>query len=137
MYPDPPERDWLPLMRLYRNKGAHLGSSIFRKVGLHDDAGRFYIFFPRQWPYLWERHLKPAGQSFKAPGLPELFQETLIHQDATSYVEGLRNKVTAVVDAMAAVLALAYKQLGQLPFNQAALAELEGSSESYVFEHFS
>ncbi len=32
VHAQPPERDWLPLMRLYRNKAAHLGSSVFRQI---------------------------------------------------------------------------------------------------------
>jgi len=137
VHPDSPERDWLPLMRLYRNKAAHLGSSVFRKVGLHDDSGRFYVFIPRQWPYLWERYLKPAGERPPgSPTMPELFRETLIHQDLVSYVGGLQGRVTSIVAAAVSLLWLAYQHMKKFPPNQAALAELNGSSESYAFEYF-
>jgi len=136
VHPATGEREWLPLMRLYRNKGAHLGSSVFRQIGLHDNSGRFYTFFPRQWPYIWERHMKPAGQTYRGSTLPELFRQTLIHQDVVSYTAGLSNKVRTVVGAAALVLGSAYKQLGQLSFNQAALAELQDNSEMYAFEQF-
>ena len=80
-----PERDWLPLMRMLRNKAAHLGQPVFRQIGLHDKTPKFYTFIPRQWPYLWERHLKPRGSAPSEPGfLPKLFKETLIHQDVVT-----------------------------------------------------
>lgn len=137
VYPDSPERDWLQLMRLYRNKGAHLGSSVFRQVGLHDDSGKFYHFLPRQWPYIWEKDIKPAGQTPAAdPALTEVFRKTLMHQDVISYVGGLRNKVANVIAAGVSVLSSAYRQFRDFPINQAALSELQGSSERYSFEYF-
>jgi len=136
VYPDSRERDWLPLMRLYRNKGAHLESSVFRLVYLHDDSGSFYIFFPRQWPFIWEQYFKPAGQPYNGPTPLELLSETLIHQDAISWVKGLNDKVKQVVEASFSVLKSAYKHLSELPINQAALKELQANSEKYEFEQF-
>lgn len=59
--PNGPERDWLPLVRMLRNKGAHLGDDVFRYFGLFDPDDRLYLFVPREWPYFFEQHLKPAG----------------------------------------------------------------------------
>jgi hypothetical protein len=136
VYPDPPERDWLQLMRLYRNKGAHLGSSVFRWVGLHDGSGKFYRFLSRQWPYIWEKDIKPAGQTPppNESAQTERFRKDLMHRDVISYVEGLRNKVANVIDAGASVLGSAYRQFKDFPLNKAALSELQGSSEGYTFE---
>lgn len=130
-----PEREWLPLLRLYRNKGAHLGSSVFRQIGLHDNAATFYTFLPREWPYIWERHMKPAGQH-TGPSVADLFRQTLIHQDVITYVLGVQRKVNAVSSAALGQLALAYRHLQDLPFNHEALAELDASSERYAFDHF-
>ena len=93
VYPDGPDREWPRVMRLFRNKAAHLGDAVFRYVGLHDDSGHFYTFLPRQWPYIWERHMKPARESgpLDPDRLPALFRETLIHQDIKSWVRGLRS----------------------------------------------
>ncbi len=132
------ERDWLPLMRLLRNKATHLGAAIFRYIGLHDKAGRFHTFIPRQWPYLWERHIKRHDPSRpKDPDfLPTLFRETLVHQDVITYAQGLRAKVLEVVHAGVSVLVETYEQFKGFSLNQAALVELERSSERYDFECF-
>lgn len=135
VHPPDPERDWLSLIRLYRNKGAHLGSSVFRQIGLHDDSAHFYTFLPREWPYIWERHMKPAGQH-SGPSVADLFRQTLIHQDLITYVRGVQRKVNAVAGASLGQLVLAYRHLQHLPFNQEALAELDASSERYAFDHF-
>jgi hypothetical protein len=138
VYPSQPEHDWLPLMRLFRNKGAHLGSAMFRYVGLHDESFHFYTFIPRQWPYIWERYMKrreanrPADPDF----LPTLLRKTLVHQDIITYAQSLQAKVHDVVHGGVSVLIEAYEQFKDFPVNQAALAELQGSSESYDFECF-
>lgn len=132
-----PETDWLPFMRLLRNKSAHLGQPLFRQVGLHDRMGHFYVFIPRQWPYMWERHIEDKGteDSSRQP-LSSLLEEGLIHQDIISFAKGLRAKVTEVIRAGTSVIAAAYEQFKDLPFNQAALSELEKNSEAYGFDHF-
>lgn len=136
--PDSPERDWLPLMRMFRNKAAHLGDPVFRYVVLHDKNGRFYTFPPRQWPYIWERHMKPADPSrAKDPEfLPNLFRQTLVHQDVVTYAQGLRGKVVDVIAVATGVLDEAYEQFKDFPVNLAALTELQGSSELHEFDYF-
>ena len=123
-------------MRLYRNKAAHLGSSVFRQIGLHDNSGQFYTFIPRQWPYIWERYMKPAGTPAADPSVADLFRETLVHQDLLSYVSGARRKVVVVTATAVAILAAVYRQFGTFDANQAALTELDGSSETYRFDSF-
>jgi hypothetical protein len=132
-----PEREWLPLMRMLRNKAAHLGQPVFRQIGLHDKTPKFYTFLPRQWPYLWERHMKPHGPHPYGPDfIPKFFRETLIHQDIETYALGLRSKVRDVVQAGITVLAGSYEKMQDFAPNATALAELEGNSESYAFERF-
>jgi hypothetical protein len=137
--PGQPERDWLPLMRMLRNKAAHLGDAVFRYMALHDPDGRFYTFIPRQWPFIPEQHMQPADAAPAAPHepFPDLFRRTLMHEDIASYASGLRRKVTAVISAVLEILDSAYVRFSEFPLNTAALAELQGSSESYAFEHFS
>jgi hypothetical protein len=134
----PPETDWLPLMRLFRNKAAHLGQPFFRQVGLpRTGDGKLFVFIPRQWPYLWERLIKPAGQTpHDRSFFPKMVRETLIHQDIVTYSRGLVAKVQAVIAETSAVLAEAYGQFKDLPENQPALMELQSNFESYAFENF-
>lgn len=131
----PPETGWLEFMRLLRNKSAHLGQPLFRQVGLHDHKGHFYAFIPRQWPYLWEKHMKPRGT--EDPALfRTLCEEGLIHQDIISFAQGLRFKVAEVIRVGVSVLSIAYDQMRDFPFQQAALAELESNSVASNFENF-
>jgi hypothetical protein len=138
VHADAPETDWLPLMRMLRNKIAHLSPATLRSIGLHDENLRFYEFIPRQWPYLWERHMKPHGHERHSDPLfvQKLFQETLIHQDIGSYCSGLRVKVMKVVGAGVSVLSEMYIRFSDFGLNQAAMSELQANSLSYRFEHF-
>src|SRR5439155_14999777 len=129
--------DWLPLMHLLRNKAAHLGQPVFRQIGLHDKTPRVYTFIPRRWPYIWERYMKPSGSPAVAPGfIPKFLSETLIHQDVLTYAQGLRMKARDVVRAGINALANTYIHVQDFEVNQNALAELQGNSEAYAFEHF-
>jgi len=133
---EPPETDWLPLMRLLRNKAAHLGQPFLRQVGLpRTGDGKLFVFIPRQWPYLWEQQIKPAGQTPPRP-FPQMARETLMHQDIVTYTRGLLAKVKAVIAEACGVLAETYGQFKDLPENQAALLQLKSNFESYPFEHF-
>ncbi|TET46100.1 hypothetical protein E3J62_05295 [candidate division TA06 bacterium] len=138
VHPDSPERDWLPLMRMFRNKAAHLGDAVFSYVYLHDRAGRFHAFLPREWPYILEKHMKPAEASRPKDSsfVPALFRDTLVHQDVVTYVRGLRAKVSDVIVAVVSVLNVAYDQFKEFPLSQSVLAELLASSEAYTFEYF-
>ena len=68
---------------------------------------------------------------------PQLLRDSLIHQDIVTYSQGLLAKAQSVITEASTVLDEAYEQFKNLPFNRAALAELEGNSESYDFENFS
>jgi hypothetical protein len=134
----PPETDWLPMMRLFRNKAAHLGMPLFRQVGLPNKAdGQLFAFIPREWPYLWERLIESAGQQPSNPSLlPQLLRDSLIHQDIETYSRGLLTKVRIVIAAASDVLNEAYEQFKALPENQSALKELKSNFEKYKFESF-
>lgn len=93
VHADGPERDWLRLMRMLRNKIAHLSPATCRTIGLHDKSLRFYEFLPRIWPFMWERHMQVRDSKRGEPNLlPNLFFEILVHQDIESYMRGLRGK---------------------------------------------
>jgi hypothetical protein len=133
-----PESNWLPFMRLLRNKAEHLGQPVFRQIGLHDATPQFYTFIPRQWPYIWEEHMTRHGEG--GPVDPNFiskhFTETLVHQDIVTYAQGHRAKVRKVIHAGIEVLLKTYVLVENFGLNQAALAELQGNSESYNFEYF-
>jgi hypothetical protein len=131
-----PETDWLPLMRLLRNKAAHLGTPLFRQVGLpRKGDGRLFAFIPREWPYLWERLIIPKGQQPATP-FPELARASLVHQDIVTYSRGLLVKVQSVIAAAMVVLNEVYEQFKNLPENQSALMQLRDNFEKYDFENF-
>ena len=133
-----PEKNWLPLMRLYRNKAAHMGDHMFQYVHLHDENAAFYTFVPRQWPYIMEKDLKPTDSN--RPDDPSeirtFCEQTLIHEDIVSYTQGLRLKIFTVVDTTVTVLDSAYKEFSPFLLNEAALDELGASSKSFDFEYF-
>lgn len=133
-----PETDWLPMMRPLRNKAAHLGQPLFRQIGLHRAEDRkMFAFIPRQWPYLWERLIKPSGQREKNPMPFSLFfRDVLMHQDIVTYSRGVLIKVQMVVAEASLVLNESYEQFKDLPENQAALLQLTRNSEKYSFESF-
>src|SRR5574341_1089631 len=133
--PSGAERDWLPLVRMLRNKGAHLGDDVFRYFGLFGPDDCLYLFIPREWPYLFEQHMKPAGEGSKEP-LPDFLLRTLIHEDYISFAKGLNAKVHRVVGAASGVLGAAYTMFSDFELNQRALMELKKNSQAYSFEHF-
>lgn len=134
--PGGPERDWLPFVRLLRNKGAHLGDDVFRYFGLYDDTGNLFLFVPREWPYLFEKHVKPVGHGVQTKPFPLLLMETLTHQDYISFSEGLNTKVREVVGEGSEIIQAAFVAFSGFPLNQAALSELKDNSRSFQFEYF-
>jgi hypothetical protein len=137
VHTDPPERDWLPMMRMLRNKGAHLGDRVFRYIALHDANGTFYTFIPRRWPYIWEEHMHLAGQpQTNQQSVGDLLRGGLVHEDIVAYTRGLHAKVTALVAAIVGVVDAMYVAFKDFGPNAIALAELEGSSQSFEFERW-
>ncbi len=133
--PDGPERDWLPLVRMLRNKGAHLGDDVFRYFGLFGIDDRLYLFVPREWPYFFEQHLKPAGQGTGQP-FPEFLLRTLIHEDYISFAAGLSAKIRRVVGTASEILHAAFKSFAGFNLNETALVQLKNNSRAYSFERF-
>jgi hypothetical protein len=74
----------------------------------------------------------PAG--FKP--LPQLFLETLIHQDIVSYGHDLRDKVTTLLGETLAVIDMMYSEFQNFSQNQTALSQLIGNFEMTDFLSF-
>lgn len=133
---DGPERDWLPLLRLLRNKNAHLGDDVFRYFGLFDSQGELYLFVPRQWPYFFQMHMTPATEAVNAEPFPEFLRKTLVAQDYIAFTKGLNRKIRTVVGGTAEVLGSALDIVGGNDLNQAALTQLLANSRTFEFEGF-
>jgi len=135
---DSSETDWYDLLRLYRNKLAHLGVPSIRKLVFHDSEGNFYKFIPKSWPFLWEKDLKFSGESIVDEDKlgPDYFEKILIHEDIVSFCKNCRLKIFSYINAGLTVLNEAYKNLKDMPLNSLALKHLEGNERNFNFKHF-
>jgi hypothetical protein len=131
-----PDKQWLPLLRLFRNKSAHMGDRMFPFIGLQDANDNFHEFMPRQWPYILEKHISQTWGNSTEENRQAHFEEALMHQDAVSFSKGLCLKVFSVVESTCKVLGQAYAQFKDLPVSDAALQELNANAEAYEFEFF-
>ena len=133
-----PEQDWLPLLRLYRNKSAHMGDHMFMIMSFHDSKGVFYAFMPRQWPYILEKHLSVGGAQ-QQPDQEQIrnhLEEVLVHQDMVSYAKDLLKKVQEVLAIGCQYLQVAYRDFRSFQPNSTALTQLDGNARKYAFLHF-
>jgi len=135
-----PERDWLPLMRMYRNKVAHLGHDSYMQIGLQGKRdGNIAFFIPRSWPFVAEQYAT-TGPAASSPAEPVDFSDVLpdwlMHQDLEEYSEGAYRKVRAIIGRTFGVLHAAYVQLKAVPASTETLADLERNSQAYQFEFF-
>lgn len=135
-----PERDWLPLMRMYRNKVAHLGHDSYVQIGLQDkSAGNISFFIPRSWPFVAEQYAT-TGPATASPDEPVDFSNVLpnwlMHQDLEEYSEGAYRKVRTLIGLAFGVLRTAYIQLKSIPVAPETLTDLERNRQAYEFEFF-
>jgi hypothetical protein len=133
-----PEQDWLPLLRLYRNKSAHMGDHMFMIMSFHDNKGVFHAFMPREWPYIFERHLSVGGaqQQPDQDHIRHHVEELLVHQDMLSYTHDLLKRVQGLLAIGCGCLQMAYREFRAFQPNSAALAQLDGNTRKYAFLHF-
>jgi hypothetical protein len=138
VHPSGPDKGWLPLLRLVRNKAAHMGEQIFPFTCLHDSTGTFYTFLPRRWPYIIQEHITPTGAPRSQSGSPppDFFETNLMHQDILAFAKGALKRVFLVVENGTQVLGDAYTQFRLLPTNNAALQELNANAEAHDFLYF-
>ena len=133
-----PERDWLPLLRLYRNKSAHMGDHMFMIMSFHDNKGVFHAFMPRQWPYIFEKHLSVGGAQ-QQPQQEEIrnhVEEVSVHQDMISYVHDLLKKAQGLLAIGCQCLQVAYRDFRSFQPNSAALTQLDDNAQKYAFLYF-
>ncbi len=132
-----PEREWLDLFYLYRNKMAHLGPFMFRQMFFHDRELNFYSFLPNQWPLIPEEQIRPATTPPDANGgVREYCERCLVHQDVIEYSRLLVRRITGLLERGFNVLCGTYEAFRELPQNQDALDALGTASRSYAFQYF-
>jgi hypothetical protein len=135
-----PERDWLPLMRMYRNKVAHLGHDSYTQFGLESKASdELGFFIPRSWPFVFEQHATmtpPSGAQNEVVDLSDVLTESLMHQDIEEYSDGAVHKINSILDVGFGVLHRLYVQFNSIPLSDNTLEDLERSKQSYKFEYF-
>jgi hypothetical protein len=130
-------KDWLSILRLYRNKSAHLGSAHFREMGFHDSERVFYAFLPTRWPVIWEEHIKlndPLPRP-DPPPLQEIFGPLML-QDKISFVRDLRKAVVQLVGITLSHLDAAYIAFHDFPVNTDVVAALDKGIKRYDFRAF-
>jgi hypothetical protein len=130
-----PETEWLPYLRLLRNKAAHLGHGFFRSMALVGNDDTYYTYLPRIWPYIWEREMKQSGFQ-PAKTLAERLPEVMIHQDIIEFAKGAHQKVRGVTDAALQVTCKAYSDFSDFEFNQTAFDQLITNSKHFEFQRF-
>jgi len=130
------EKDWLGLLRLLRNKSAHLGDDVFRYFGLFDPKGDLFMFIPREWPYFFQMHMKQTGSSESAEPFPEFLKKTLVAEDYISFAAGLNRKIKNIVADTADVLHGSIKIVSGNGTNQFALTQLKGNPQAFEFQLF-
>ena len=86
---DPPEQDWLGVTHILRNKVLHFGQSMLRQVGLHDTKPEFYLFIPRQWPFIYERYLRSANPN--VPHDPIVMRDVQARAGGEHFSIGIRS----------------------------------------------
>jgi len=131
----PPEEDWLPLMRTLRNKSIHLGQMTLRQMGLPDKNGKYYVFLPRKWPFLWEKNIKPHDPNVKPAHMPTLLGNLLMNQDMMTFAVGLHKKVLKVVQTAIFEVLSMYRDFANFETNGAAILELD-QNPTYKFQNF-
>lgn len=132
-----PETQWFELLKLYRNKLAHLGTSMFPILRLHDDKGQFYSFLPNRFPVFHESQISFSDKSQTEPSSVQNYaEENYIHQDVVEYSERLLKKVYIVIDRYFKVLCSTYIEFKSFDLNKSALKSLKDKKTKYDFRYF-
>ncbi len=132
-----PEQDWFSLLRLYRNKSAHMGDHMFTIMCFYDDKGVSYSFMPRQWPYIIEKHLSVGGtQQPDQDRIRNHVGEVLVHQDMISYTQDLLKKIQSLLAVGCQCLQVAYQDFKSFQPNSTALTQLDRNFQKYNFLYF-
>ncbi len=134
------DKQWFELLKLYRNKLAHLGTSMFPIARFHDDKGEFYSFLPNQFPIFHESVISFSNEAKNEPmevqDNAEYAKENYIHQDVVEYSEKLLEKVYIVIDRCFKVLCSTYIDFKSFDLNESALKSLKDKKSKYNFRYF-
>jgi hypothetical protein len=132
-----PDKDWLELLQLFRNKLAHLGTSSFQYMCFHDQNCEFYTFPPRIWPRFSKQEVKtslnPAAN--KTVSLESTAKQQLIHCDLVEYSAGVTKAVHNLLNAGFECVCDVYDLLKGAAPNQDAADAIMKQYEEYKFEH--
>jgi hypothetical protein len=130
------DKDWFELLQLIRNKSAHMGDRMHILIGLYNnETEKDYHFLPRCWPVTAQTLLLNIENKSFIPGKEQL-ESMLIHQDAISFVTGLRERVFAIIEITCDILCNAYRDFKTFDTNDAALKNLADNSKELQFEYF-
>jgi len=131
------EKSWFELLKLYRNKIAHLGNQIFHEyIFQSKDSEQFYTFLPRVFPITEESKISETESKLLDESFPEYFSRILNHNDICSYSRGLYAKVVEFLDAGFEIMIQIYNETSNFEPNSEILQSLARNSEEYEFLHF-
>lgn len=131
-------KEWIELLFLYRNKLAHLGSSMFQSMCFHDAKCEFYTFLPRQWPTFFKQKmtLSQSSPGGSAISLKDEAEKELLHCDIVEYSQGLIKSILTTLEAGLSVMCDAYVASKDLSPREIVATAILKQSESYQFEYF-
>lgn len=133
------DKNWIELLHLYRNKLAHLGSSAFQYMCLHDKAGEFYLFLPKMWPRFFKQDVKEVVSTLPPTSSRSMVltaKSQLIHCDLVEYSQGITQAVRGLLDAGMGVICEVYDSLKTSAPNQPAADALMKQRQEFEFQHF-
>ena len=130
-----PEECWLDLFLLYRNKIAHLGTSMFWSMGFANKDDDYFMFLPNRWPYFVERdittpHEKPTGS------VREFAEETLVYQDVVEYSNMLTGRIRRLLEGGFSVLIEAYREFQNFDPAPEVISSIRKNTKSFNFRYF-
>ena len=96
-------KDWVTLVRLYRNKLTHFGHQAWINFGLQCSDRKIYYFLPREWPFIPERfmELRVAGavREDSPRAAQDQLESTLIHVDTAFFLQEINTRIRGVLEA--------------------------------------
>jgi len=130
-----PEKEWLELLLLYRNKFAHLGNAMFLKMAFPTKEGDFFTFLPNRWPLIFEKDVTTPGERSEG-SIRGFAEDNLVHQDMVEYSQGLLIQLKQVLDNGFEVLCEAYQAFKEFDVNPGIVGSIKKQSKAYEFRYF-
>lgn len=130
-----PEKEWLELLLLYRNKLAHLGNAMFIKMAFANKDGDFFTFLPNRWPLIFEKELTMPGEPSEGT-VREFAEGNLVHQDIVEYSQGLLIRLKQFLNSGFEVMCEAYRIFKDFDVNPDVVKCIMRHSKLYEFRYF-